>query len=319
MTSFTIEPYQNDFHSLVLQLQAALPEEAITEAHFTRKVLLDPNFDPAGMLIARSDSGEIIGSLLAIVRKRPLEDGKPDQDRGWITLFAVAEEARRQGVGTALFVAAENWLRSQNRTSVWIAPYAPHYWIPGVDEAAYPEALRFLHQRGYETILRPLSMEVALTSNWRPPQWALERTSTLNQQEIRVIAFRQEDAFPLTHFLRREFPGDWQRYLRETMLDIILKRRAEQELLLAIDFRHDEIVGFAQSEGERFGPFGVAQASRGQGIGAVLLSQALAGMCQRGHARAWFLWTDDTTAERIYKPFGFHETRRYSLLKKQIG
>ena len=117
-------------------------------------------------------------------------------------------------------------------------------------------------------------------------------------------------------FLRREFPGDWQRYLRETMQAIVQGQRPAEELLLALGA--ESVLGFAQSEGERFGPFGVASSARGRGIGAALLSRALDGMRARGHHNAWFLWTGDEAADRIYRAAGFRETRRYSLYKKVL-
>ena len=301
---------------VVRLLKDSLPKEAITEASFTRKALLDPNFDPAGALTACDARGEVLGFLLALTRRRPLEDGPPDKDRGWITLFAVTEGARRQGIGTRLFDQVEAWLRQQGCTAVWISPYAPHYWTPGVDEAAYPEAGTFLQQRGYAVISRPLSMAAALTGGWQPPEWAWERSRELSRQGIEMAVFQPRHALALTDFLRREFPGDWQRYVRGTMEDIVLGRRPPDELALA--FEGETLIGFAQSEGERFGPFGVAGAERGRGVGAALLFYALEGMRARGHPTAWFLWTDDATANRLYRAAGFRETRRYAVSKKTL-
>ena len=78
------------------------------------------------------------------------------------------------------------------------------------------------------------------------------------------------------------------------------------------------VLGFAQSEGERFGPFGVAGSARGRGIGAALLVHMLAEMQARGLCSAWFLWTDDATADRLYRAVGFRETRRYAILRKAL-
>jgi GNAT superfamily N-acetyltransferase len=312
-----IAPYHaDDLAAVVALLQATLPAEPITERSFARKVLLDPNFDPAGALVARLPPGEIIGFLLALARQRTLEEAPSDGERGWLTLFAVAPSARRQGVGTALLTAAEEWLRAQNRATVWVSPYAPNYWTPGVDEAAYPEALAFLQRRGYETSSRPLSMEVSLAEGWRAPEWVSEHQRRLEAAGTLFVSFEARHILPLTAFLRREFPGDWQRHLRETMLDLVTGRRPADELLLAV--QEEQVKGFAQSEGGRFGPFGVEAAARGQGIGAVLLFRHLDGMRSRGHRNAWFLWTDDTTADRVYRAAGFRETRRYSVLRKSL-
>lgn len=313
LPAFTLETYlSDDLPAVVALLQSVLFLEPMTEAAFARKVLLDPNFDPAGAFVARSVKGTVIGFVLALVRHRPLEDGVDDRERGWITLLGVARAFQRQGVGTALLECAERWLSAQGRTEIWISPYAPHYWTPGVDEAAYPEAILFLRQRGYQVAYRPLSMDLSLVG-WSVPEVI---TSNVWKREIHVEPFETEAIPLLTTFLRREFPGDWQRYVRETMEQIVTGRRPAEELLLAWSVAERALLGFAQSEGERFGPFGVAASMRGQGIGARLLCAALATMRQRGFHNAWFLWTDDRTAHRLYRPMGFRETRRYAVMHK---
>jgi len=310
-----ISPFSGECLAPVLRLLTQnLPKEPITEANFTRKVLLDPNFDPTGALAAWDAYGEAIGFLLALTRRRPLEDGPADSDRGWITLFAVTAPLRRQGIGTLLFDRAEEWLRQRGCATVSISPYAPNYWTPGVDEAAYPEALAFLKERGYVPVARPLSMDVSLTAGWSVPEWGRERSTALARQGIVMEKFHARHVPALTDFLRREFPGDWQRYLRETMLEITAGRRPADELTLA--FEAETLIGFAQSEGERFGPFGVAGSVRGRGVGAALLFHALDGMRARGHHTAWFLWTDDKTADRLYRGAGFRESRRYAMMRK---
>jgi GNAT superfamily N-acetyltransferase len=301
-------------------LMQTLPTENISD-NFVLKVLLDPNFDPAGALVAM-DGDWAIGFVLALTCKRPMEDAPMENGRGWITLFAVDRLCRRQGVGTALFNAAERWLHAQGCHEVWISPYAPGYWMPGVDEAAYPEAITFLARRGYTTAYRPLSMALSL-ADWRAPRWMQTHQQQLLDQNVRVEIFQASWSWPLSEFLRREFPGDWQRHMRETMLDILNGRRPQDELLIAYETDAqtdtDTILGFAQAAGERFGPFGVADAVRGRGIGAVLLYRTLERMKARKRRRAWFMWTNDATADRIYRPAGFEETRRYSVMRKSLG
>src|SRR5579871_1751824 len=315
MSEIPLTTYQpEDLEAVVALLRRALPAEPITTPRFARIVLLDPNFAPSGTFVARQGE-EVCGFLLALARQRPLEDAPLETDRGWITLFAVAEEARGQGIGGALLNAAEGWLRQRGRTTVWISPYAPGYWTPGVDEAAYPAGLAFLQRRGYETVTRPRSMDASLVG-WRPPEWAAEREAALKPMGVRFEPFTPPHIGPLLDFLRREFPGDWQRHVRETLHAILAGRRPAEELLLAME--GGAVIGFAQSEGERFGPFGVGAGERGRGVGAVLLFQALDGMRARGLHNAWFLWTNDATADRLYRSAGFRETRRYAVLRKDL-
>lgn len=304
-------------HSLAAFLQHNLSAEAIHQTAMTRKVYLDPNFDPEGAFVVRDTQDEIVGFALAIARRHPLEDGPDDRDRGWITLFAVAEDARRRGIGSLLFETAEEWLRTRGCASVWISPYAPGYWTPGVDEAVYPAALAFLAQRGYETQYRPLSMQANLGPNWRIPKNIVQREETLERDGIDISCYwRGHCALSVTQFVRQEFPGDWQRVFRETLLDIEAERRSHLDIWFA--HHGSTIVGVAQHDGERFGPIGVAREWRGRQVGAILMYRTLESMRERGLRNAWFMWTDDKTAERLYKPAGFEETRRYAVLRKNL-
>jgi GNAT superfamily N-acetyltransferase len=115
--------------------------------------------------------------------------------------------------------------------------------------------------------------------------------------------------------MKAEFPGDWQRYIRETMSKIALGQYSKDQIWTALD--GERVLGFAQHEGERFGPFGVAASERGRGIGAVLLFKCLHTMRDKGLHNAWFLWTDDKTA-RLYAAAGFAETRRYAVMRKVL-
>jgi mycothiol synthase len=316
MSNYTLSPYQGgDFDSVVSLLARCLTADSMTPALFTRKVLLDPNFDPAGAPVARVGR-EVVGFLLGLARRRPLEDGPDDRDRGYITLLAVDEAHRRKRVGTALLEQTIGHLRQRGCKTVLVSPYAPNYWIPGVDMAAYPEALAYFEKHGFQTLYRPLAMDASLAGGWRIPDWLTEREAKLNAEGLRVETFHSRHVPALTEFLREEFPGDWQRYIRETMQDITLGRRSTDDLIVAYD--RENVIGFSQHEAERFGPFGVAASQRGRGIGAVLLFRTLEIMRRKGLHNAWFLWTDDANAQRVYSGAGFRETRRFAVLKRDL-
>jgi GNAT superfamily N-acetyltransferase len=57
---------------------------------------------------------------------------------------------------------------------------------------------------------------------------------------------------------------------------------------------------------------------RGKGVGQVLMYKTLKAQKEAGYRAAWFLWSDDKTAARIYSGAGFKEVRRFALLKKEI-
>src|SRR3989442_3423903 len=206
MPRVTIQQYRGtDISKVVDLLSVSLTADPVTPALFTRRVLLDPNFDLEGAPVARVGDA-VVGFLLALARKRPLEDGADDSERGWITLFAVAPEFRRQGIGTALLNHAIDFLRARNRETVAISPYAPNYWAPGVDVAAYPEAITFLEKQGFKTVSRPISMDTRLVGGWRVPDWLWERESKLAQSGVKIELFDPTHIPALNQHLREEFP-----------------------------------------------------------------------------------------------------------------
>jgi len=312
---FTIRPYQSgDLHVVLSVLENSMTADAISEGKFVRQVLLDHNFRIEGAPVAVVQD-EIIGFCLSIARQVPLENAPSDIDRGYITLFAVAANFRRQGVGAALLESAENYLRSQNRKLVMIAPYAPGYFICGVDVKAYEPALSFFTRRGYSEVYRPIAMQIAL---WelRVPDWVREKREQLNHSGVTIAPYRPELTLSILEFAQREFQGDWVRVYRETTARIVSGGESPNRIFVAHE--RGRVIGFSHHDAERFGPIGVAASHRGRGIGQVLMYETLEAQRLAGFRTAWFLWSDDKTAARLYSAAGFTEVRRFALLKKEL-
>jgi GNAT superfamily N-acetyltransferase len=308
-----VRPFMpSDIDPIVSLLKRTLTADPMTSGIFQRKALLDPNFDHRAALVA--DDGGVIGFMLVLTRKLPIEDQAPDFDRSWITLMAVEPSRQRQKVGTKLMGTLEAYLKGKGARSIWVSPYAPNYFSPGVDADAYPGAIEFLSKNGYAEVYRPLSMDASLLG-LRTPEWVDQKARQLAAEGVRIEQFTPEHILPLLNFMKAEFPGDWQRYIRETMSKIALGQYSKDQIWTALD--GERVLGFAQHEGERFGPFGVAASERGRGIGAVLLFKCLHTMRDKGLHNAWFLWTDDKTA-RLYAAAGFAETRRYAVMRKVL-
>lgn len=311
----TLHPYQwIDHWTIEDLLRRSLPSEPISAARFARQILLDPNFRAEGALMARHDESPA-GFVLALARQTPLENAPDDSDRGYITLLGVHPAVRRHGVGSCLLEGAEAYLRSQGRKTVLISPYAPGYFTPGVDVSACAEGLRFLLARGYSEVYRPVAMEAPLWS-LEVPEWVRERQRRLLTEDLSFSAYDPCHTALVLEFVRREFPGDWVRVVRETMARII-EGEPRERLILAVT--SEGIVGFAHHDRERFGPIGVAASERGRGLGHVLMFRTLAAMREEGYRTAWFLWSDDRTAERLYHAAGFREARRFAILRKDLA
>jgi GNAT superfamily N-acetyltransferase len=309
MTDPHVRPVEpSDMPGVLRVLAESMTGDAISEARFARQVLLDPNFRVEGAPVAVR-GGEVVGFCLSIARQMPLENAPSDADRGYITLFGVRPDAQRRGVGAQLLEHAESYLRSQNRSLVMISSYAPNYFAPGVDVNGYAPALSFFRKHGYAEVYRPISMQIPLW-NLAEPDWVREKS-----RGVELKPFEPALVLPLLDFAAREFQGDWVRVVRETA-GKILNGDSPNRLIAAVD--GGQVVGFAHHDNERFGPIGVAASQRGRCIGQALMYATLRAQRDAGFRTAWFLWSDDKTAERIYNAAGFKEVRRFALLKKTL-
>ncbi|MBI2299930.1 MAG: GNAT family N-acetyltransferase [Armatimonadetes bacterium] len=302
-----------DEAALLALWSAALPLDAVDAGTLRRKVFCDPSFHADWLLLAQRD-GELLGFLLALIRREPFPGVGLEPERGWITAFGVRPEARRQGVGGRLLGEALELFREAGRTSVSIAPYVPCYFVPGVDVKAYAEGLAFLEKRGFEVVSRPLSMDANLvTFDFGPYR---ERRARLAGQGVVVRALAPAETPAFLAFLAEQMPPDWVRHARELLSDAARGLAGYDQVTVAAE--GDALLGYCQFGGEHFGPFGVRAERQGQGIGTVLLATALETMRARGLHHAWVLWTSDETAARVYTRFGFTETRRFAVLRRGL-
>ncbi|HID08111.1 MAG TPA: GNAT family N-acetyltransferase [Armatimonadetes bacterium] len=309
-----VRGYRGDDEVALLSLwNTVLLYDPIDRCTFHRKVLLDPNFDPDWLLIAEAD-GQLVGFCLCLIRRVPMDKVGLEPERGWITAFGVHHKWRNRGIGTSLLERAFHLFNEANRTEVLISPYTPNYFVPGVDEHHYAEAIEFLCKRGFEIVSRPMSMDANIVLFDYTPY--AEREMQLREQGIEVRSLRPNEVTALMQFLKAHMPGDWVRHARELLIDITKGLGEYDQFIIALC--DGEIVGYCQFEGEHFGPYGVRSDMQGKGIGTVLMAKCLQTMKRKGRHNAWVLWTSEEIAQRIYKRFGFSETRRFAIMRKRL-
>jgi mycothiol synthase len=277
------------------------------------KVMLDPNFDPEGCLIAEVD-GAVRGFLLSLVRRVPFFGQGYEPEQSWITAFGVEPDWEGRGIGGALLEVALNRLRGMGRTSVALSPYVPNYFTPGADVNAYGRGVAFLTKRGFETVERPMSMRVELTG-FRFPEAIADRAAALCDEGIEILPATPADIVPVLEFIPRHFTWDWHREASGVFTDLFAGDPRFVGMIVAM--QKGEVLGYAEHRGERFGPFGVHPELRSRGIGRVLLATTLTEMLKKNFHAAWFLWTGDDAA-RLYSQVGFRELRRFAVLRKTL-
>lgn len=314
MSGVCVRAYDAGDEAAIISLwNATMASDPIGPAVFREKVLLDPNFDPNGCLVA--EAGDAVrGFLLSLSRRVPFFNQGLQPEEAWITAFGVHPHWQRQRIGSHLLEACVQRLREHGSTTLTVSPYVPNYFIPGVDVAAYAAAVAFLKRHGFEEVSRPLSMRAELTGFRVPPAIA-EAADKLIGGGLAIRVAEPADIVPVLDFVRQHFSWDWYREAADIFGDLFAGDPRQVNLLVAR--QGGEVVGYAQHRAERFGPFGVNPSLRSRGIGRVLLAQTLVEMLKRGYHAAWFLWTSDNAA-RLYAQCGFHEVRRFAVMKRSL-
>ena len=300
-----IRPYEaTDDASLVACWNATVWADPIDGRTWRSRFLLDSQFEPATCLVAEHD---------AAVRGFCFGMRQPGTDDAAIVALGVEAAVRKRGIGTRMVEQLLEAWWSTGVQRVRVGPYVPTYVAPGVDEGAYPEAGALFQRQGFAAEGRPISMRANL-SGYRSRPGMDDAVATLEAAGIVVRSATGRDIVPLRAFLREQFP-EWQPEVGEVWAS--LGAGDAGRCTLSVAELGGRIVGFAQSRGERFGPFGVDPSLRGRGVGAVLLDRTLRDMRARGYHVAWFLWTDERAA-RLYQRFGFVVDRRFTLFSRAL-
>ncbi|MUK89017.1 GNAT family N-acetyltransferase [Ornithinibacillus sp. L9] len=313
----TYRYYQpGDEKEIVSLWNTCLSPDPITPKRFRNLVLLDANFDPEGVRLAY-DGEKLIGCVYAVRRLLPMYGDDLEIENGWIPFFFVNEAYRKLGVGAQLINEAIEFLKNHGRKKVFFASYAPNYILPGIDEDNYSEGYRFLLDQGFKKLYSPVAMDRSLV-DFKRSQDIINLKKEREQEGYRIAMAEDKDLFEVIQFANTKFNPDWGRAIREGILQGLPLDR----ILVA---RHDEkLVGFCIYGGyegvpERFGPFGVDPKQQGKGLGKLILHECLHNMKAEGLHSAWFLWTGEkSSAGYLYKKTGFHITRTFHVMSKEI-
>ena len=219
----TIRPYRGSDEAELLRVwNTTLGRDRIDAMTWRTRVLLDPNFQSGGLLLAEEADGRLSGFVLSLTRQVLLYGQGIEPETGWITAFGVAPSAQRQGIGRMLFAAALARMAALARRRVLISPYTPNYFTPGVDVAAYAGAMAFLQEQGWQRKSQPIAMQADLADFQVPP--AIEALEIHLAQRTGIFIRHVEAADLPTLLDAQPFPD----------------RRADDGSMLYITFLHQE-------------------------------------------------------------------------------
>lgn len=312
-----IIPYNIKYRKKILELwNQELITDPLSEKRFLEKILLDENFDPNYCLVALSEDNKVIGFIWSVVRKVPYGDRGTEPERGWIASIFVDKDYQRQGIGSQLVNTVEEKMINKGIKNITLGAYSPNYLFPGIDKNNYSNAIPFFEKLGYEKHGEAVSMERSLFDFVKTQRY-LDLYEKVLKKGYTLTSFSLDDAEELLEFLHTHFEGGWARNIQNA----ILNDEAHETVLVLRD-NENEIVGYAQraidGSPDRFGPFGVMEKLRGEGLGAVLFNEMLFDMLSKGISHAYFLWTSGN-AQKFYERNGMIVYRDYNLMKKYIN
>lgn len=266
-----------------------------------------------------------VGFILASILDNAPRVAPPEI--GWIDAVAVIPAAQKQGIGTALFTWAEQWL-SNHRRKVAIFGASQHPFAPGLPVEL--NHLPFLTQRGYQTDRTCWDVSANLAM-YETPEFLTKGHPELAGM---VRPAQKGDEAALLTFLRREFPGRWcfefEEFLREQ--PGASKPRVSDFMLLWTERGVDGYCQLTFEDSrrplERFFPYalprpwgqlgsvGVSADARGRGYGLAVVDAGLRRLRDNGVNGCVIDWT---TIVDFYGKFGFERYREYHMLRKPLG
>lgn len=305
----------SDAAGVIAMLQTAWPTDPVNADWFISQVLLDPNFDAAGLTLA-VDEHHIVGVAFGVTPKTPTPGLATEG--GWIPLLVVATAYRQQGIGAALLAGSLEYLGRTGAAWAQLGGYGPAYVIPGIDPAQSPGSVEAVQRAGFDVTERPISMRRSL-GDLTTPDVVIGSAARAATDGFTFRPCEPGDLPEVIEFAAREGAADWGVVLRQSAV----RHRRWDRTQIARD-PSGAVVGFAtyasyEGDRSRFGPIAVDHRLRGRSLGAILLFRTLQSMRDEGASFAYFLWvTPGTAAERLYRSAGFTVDRQFVVLRKSL-
>lgn len=283
----------------------------------------DPHYDASGLFLLADDDG-LAGHVFARTARVALGIAPSDPKRGWINSLTVHPRARRRKHGSALLVAAEQWLQQRGIEEVVLGA-DPGHFFPGIPSTC-AEASLFAAHHGYEKMGDAAYDLIRDIRDFEMPE-------TVERVMARNVAFRigectSRNVPALFEFLEKTFPGRW---LYETRLRVEAERSPQDIQILTIGSR---VVGFAHTfhgGSQRLGPsvywrgllkpaygglgpIGIGTDVRKSGLGFALLCQSIERLRGLGVEKMVIDWT---TLLKFYGSAGFKPWKEYVTWHKR--
>lgn len=317
-----LDPHDDAHHRLLADLWTRACGDALAASPRLVRYNVQPASSGLSAGVIAQRDGEAVGFVLVSLLRNDPSVQPPTL--GVLDALAVAPEAQRRGVGSALLAWAEGFLLGHGcrriRVGAGLRPF-----VPGLP--AELESAGFFVRHGYEggdldggpqAGVWDLSADL---SGYAPP-------ASVREIAGQARPARPADEAALLAFLQREFAGRWRYEFQEHLRD---GGRISDYMVLWTERGIDGccILTFEDSARpiERFYPYalprpwgqlgsiGISADCRGRGYGAALLDAGLRRLHNNGVNGCIIDWTDLLD---FYAKFGFSPSRRYLRLSKSF-
>ncbi len=307
--------YEQQYEARVVDLwNKSCSYDSITVAKFRKQALFDDNFD-AELCWVALDGEEVVGFIMATKRKFPYLERGLEPTKGWINVLFVDEQYRRLKVATKLLKLAEETLISQGVSTIILGAYSPNYFFAGLDPVNHACAVEFFKASGYDAGAEHYSMAKDL-HGFVINEKNLQKKQAAEAKGFKFLNFDYSYSLQLLNFLKEEFGGGWKR----NALNCMREGNAEDAILIVLD-KENQICGFCMRmiDGNpmRFGPIGIKEKNRNDGLGSILINLMLDEMAKRGIYHMYFITTDEP-GRRYYERQGLSVFRTFIEFKKEI-
>jgi GNAT superfamily N-acetyltransferase len=280
---------------------------------FDRTVFDDPNYDPAGTVVA-VDGDRIAGFASCVAREGTKgKDGKgSERDRENAYFKALLYE--RTDVGRALVERIETFVRSTGKRVIRVVVYGGGaYFFPGID-LRYTDIVSFFKEVGFEQtdVAKDVDLDVAAyepgQGDYQRGQWGRLRDAGIRVVDYEAAMLREMETFVERVRIPQWFGEGWQSGWKRSRNSVVA-------------VRDKEILGFSSytpSTGPDglggFGSIATLHAERGKGIGTCMMDACIARLKAGGTRRVVAKWANTP----FYLPSGWRVCREFAVFSKAV-
>ena len=331
MINYKIENYKSSYTNQILNLWNnevgfIFP---ISEKMFNQKINECKYFNIDASFIV-IDGNKVVGFILS-----KIYDNNPIIakyiNKGWISLFYVSRDYRKQGIGSELLQLSENKLVKMGVKDVSIGSDI-HNFFPGIPNDFDNLTDKFLRKRGYNVsyythdLIKKFNKEdLVKYQSYSNNQY--QELDKFVKVEIRYASILDKE--DLLEFFKRCFYGRWYdecieyfnngQVIKEYLLALVNNKivgflRVNNQLIDEISYNINWALRFNKLVG--IGPLGVDPVYRGKGIAKMLLYYSITDSIKNGYTEAMIDWTGLVT---YYQKFGFEIWKCYQYANKIIN